>query len=444
MVTKLGQAKAQVRSLVAAGDYPRALRLLERLLTAAPLDHELRLHVGDVLAKIGLADEARVVYQAVGAYDVVAGHPLSAVVASHALDALGAPAPELLEEVARTYASGSASLTRFATRAAPVDPEMPVDVEGLTEQPFDDLVAAVQARAADFTSVEAPRPEHHPLAFLSELDAKSMLAVLLTVQVRRLEDGELVVRQGDAGTSLFLLAAGELRVVVTTPEGAEREVARLYENTLFGEMALITGTPRAASVAAVGAADVLEVSVQALAGVAAEIPGIAAELDRFARERLIKNLLATSPLFTPFTKDQQTELLRRFEGVEVGAGTEVIRENEAGLGLYVVLSGELEASRRAPGGDAVVLGRLSTGDIFGEMSLITRQPTSATVRALGKCMLLFLDRTYVERLAAAIPEISAYFSGVASRRAQGNTQRLGASPVPGDAVELDPADVLLL
>ena len=73
-------------------------------------------------------------------------------------------------------------------------------------------------------------------------------------------------------------------------------------------------------------------------------------LDRFTRERLIKNLLQTSPLFTPFTKAQQSDLLRRFEGHEVEPGTEVIREGEPGQGLFVVLSGELEVVGTTPAG----------------------------------------------------------------------------------------------
>jgi len=73
-------------------------------------------------------------------------------------------------------------------------------------------------------------------------------------------------------------------------------------------MALITGQPRTASVAAAGDADVIGVSKAALALVVAKLPAIRAALDQFSRERLIKNLLQTSPLFVPFTKSQQGEL----------------------------------------------------------------------------------------------------------------------------------------
>jgi CRP-like cAMP-binding protein len=257
------------------------------------------------------------------------------------------------------------------------------------------------------------------------------------------------MRQGGTGTSFFLVAGGELRVFVVSgsPTGSQppRELARLHEGSLFGEMALITAQPRVASVAAVGPAPVLEVTREALDRVREQSPAVQQALDRFARERLIRNLLATSPLFTPFTKDQQAELLRRFEGVEVDPGSEIIRQGDRGQGLYVVLSGSLQVSARPQGApDEVPLAELGAGDIFGEMSLIADQPTMATVRATSRCNLLFLARVYVERLASAIPEIHGYFATVAARRAEDNSLRLGAAPLPAEAIELDVSDMLLL
>jgi CRP-like cAMP-binding protein len=94
--------------------------------------------------------------------------------------------------------------------------------------------------------------------------------------------------------------------------------------------------------------------------------------------------------------------------------------------------------------DEFVLARLGGGDIFGEMSLVSAEPTTATVRAEGPCSLLFLERGYVERLAAAIPEIQAYFESVAERRARDNTLRLGARLTQDEVTELQPDDLVLL
>ncbi len=61
--------------------------------------------------------------------------------------------------------------------------------------------------------------------------------------------GEAIVRQGEAGASLFVVLAGEAVVTVATPHGA-REVRRLVPGMVFGEMSLLTGEPRTATVTA--------------------------------------------------------------------------------------------------------------------------------------------------------------------------------------------------
>ena len=85
--------------------------------------------------------------------------------------------------------------------------------------------------------------------------------------------------------------------------------------------------------------------------------------------------MATSPLFKPFNRMQQRDLLRRFTSHDVAPGTVVINEGEEGRGLFVVLSGELDVSRRAADGTTVPLGGLKTGDVFGEMSLLRNART---------------------------------------------------------------------
>lgn len=445
MSTTLGQARREARRLFKDGDYARALRAYEQILAAVPLDNHVRFKIADVLAKVGLTDEASQVYRNIAGHDIRTGHPLPAIVACEALKAMGQRTDEILATLAAAYASGSPNLGRFAVRQAPVPPETRIEgIDLVGTEPFDDLAYRARARALDLSGFTEIQQQFHPLPFFSELGPEAFLAVLRSLTVHRLDDGAVVTRQGEPGTALYLVAAGEVRVVVVEPGGQEREIARLYESSLFGEMALLTDQPRTASVVVVGEADIIEVSREALHRLTGQIPALKEVLDRFARERLIKNLLQTSPIFTPFTKAQQSDLLRRFEGHDVEPGTEVIREGEPGQGLFVVLSGQLEVVAQASSGHAVPLARLGTGDICGEMSLLANQPTSATVRALTRATVLFLAREYVERLTAAIPEIREYFRSVAARRAQDNNLRLRGRTLPQESQELDVSDVLLL
>jgi CRP-like cAMP-binding protein len=444
MKITLREARDEARRFRRNGDHPHALHAYQRILAALPLDYETRLAIADVLVEAGQTDAAAEVYRSVAIHNVRAGHPLPAIVAAYALGKLGQPVDDIFALLVKTYASGSPLLARFAVRTAPVDPSTVLEVGDIGHTgSLAHVMEQARKTALDLSVFVGYQEQYHPLPFLSELGPESLAAVLRSLTVLRLTDGQLVVRQGDAGDTLFLVADGELRVFVNTPAG-DKDVARLFENTLFGEMALITGQPRTASVAAAGDADVIGVSRAALALVIAKLPTIRAALDQFSRERLIKNLLQTSPLFVPFTKSQQGELLRRFEGHEVEAGTELIHEGERGRGLFLVLAGEVEVVARADTPEAVSLARLKPGDIFGEMSLVTDQPTSATVRATMRSSVLFLAREYVERLAEAIPQVQAYFEQVALNRARDNTMRFDRGALPSEAIEVDLSDVVLV
>jgi CRP-like cAMP-binding protein len=442
MKITLREARDEARRFRRNGDHPRALRAYQRILAALPLDYETRFAIADVLAEAGQTDAAADVYRSVAIHDLRAGHPLPAIVAAHCLAKLGQPINDIHALLVKIYASGSPQLAHFAVRPAPVDPSTMLDIGDIAHATTPaNVVELAHKTALDLSVFVGYQEQYHPLPFLSEMGPESFQAMLQSLSVLRLKAGEFVVRQGDAGDSLFLVAGGELRVVVGTPAG-DKDVARLFENTLFGEMALITGQPRSASVIAADEADVIGVSQAALGQVMAKLPAIRSELDRFSRERLIKNLLQTSPLFVPFTKSQQGDLLRRFEGLEVEPGAELIHQGEPGRGLFLVLGGEVEVVANADTAEAVSLARLKPGDIFGEMSLVTDQPTSATVRATMPTAVLFLAREYVERLAEAIPQVQAYFEQVALNRARDNTLRFDRGAQPTEAIEVDLSDVV--
>jgi CRP-like cAMP-binding protein len=75
----------------------------------------------------------------------------------------------------------------------------------------------------------------------------------------------------------------------------------------------------------------------------------------------------------------------------------------------------------------VSLARLRAGDVFGEMSLINNQPTSASVRAARRSTILFLARDYFQRLVQALPEIRRYFEELSARRGMESQLVLGAT-----------------
>jgi small-conductance mechanosensitive channel/CRP-like cAMP-binding protein len=100
--------------------------------------------------------------------------------------------------------------------------------------------------------------------------------------------GEPVIRQGDAGHDFFILQQGEVSVIVGRSGGSMAEVARLGPGKFMGEMSLMTGEPRSATVQAVQECEVVKVDKDAFHDVLAAAPALAEEITRILVERQIQ------------------------------------------------------------------------------------------------------------------------------------------------------------
>ena len=84
--------------------------------------------------------------------------------------------------------------------------------------------------------------------------------------------GETIVREGEPGSSMFVVAGGEAAVMI----GQSKEpVARLRAGDFFGEMSLLTGDPRSATVTAVTDCDVVELTAEGFRDVVMAEPAVA-------------------------------------------------------------------------------------------------------------------------------------------------------------------------
>ena len=348
------------------------------------------------------------------------------------LEAHGADPSDLVASLVVTYGSESDQLGKVATRIAPPPETTPIPIPDVRLASPPDAVPTAIARAEHATDEFKEFPEAlHPIPLLSAMSEAAFRRVLGTIVLRRLPVGAFVIREGEPGNSFFFVAGGQLNVFATDGLGRQTELARLGENAVFGEMALLSAQPRSASVGCLTEVDLLEVGRQSLATLADELGAVAQALHGFTRERLLGNLMATSALFKPFNRMQQRDLLRRFTSHDVAPGTVIINEGEEGRGLFIVLSGELDVSRTSAL-DTVPLGALKTGDVFGEMSIVRNARTAATVTAQRPATVLFLAREYVTRMVAGVPEIKSYLEALAEDREIDNQLALGEDDTPAD------------
>ena len=93
---------------------------------------------------------------------------------------------------------------------------------------------------------------------LFERADQSMLVTLSSrLRVRRFRRNEVIMHQGDPGDSLHIVGAGAVKIVLPSAEGEEAIIATLRPGDFFGELALLDGTPRSATVTALEPSETL-------------------------------------------------------------------------------------------------------------------------------------------------------------------------------------------
>jgi CRP-like cAMP-binding protein len=131
---------------------------------------------------------------------------------------------------------------------------------------------------------------------MRHLPAEQIEQILPCIHERQLKAGEILFRAGDAGDALYIVAHGKVEVLTNgaPPEGESlgAPIAVLAEGHAFGEMALLSGGPRTATIRAVEDSDLLRIGKDDFARLVATDPELAAAVKRISHQRAISNLSA--------------------------------------------------------------------------------------------------------------------------------------------------------
>ncbi len=299
-----------------------------------------------------------------------------------------------------------------------------LDLEG------DSLLHAVEAAAAQPTpahveeAMEAPDdPRTDPgalpkIPLFSDLPEDAFIALFEKCPLQRFEQGQLVFEQGDKADAFYVICGGRAQVF-RTDQGVRRDIATLEEGSFFGEMALLSEAPRSASVEAASEdTQVLAISAEILKELSAAHPSVSTALKKFCRQRMLSNLMNNAPLFAPFNRNDRRDLVQKFRARDVNKGDVLVKEGQSSDGLYLVLSGEVEVDA---GGTRIAT--LKEGEVFGEMSLLTRSPASASVRATRHTSLLRLPKQDFDLLILSHPQVLEHVSVLVDARKQADVRR---------------------
>ena len=224
-------------SLLARREYARAVPLLKREHEKYPSNPRIRLQYADALAGAGEADDAVAQYELTAKYYEDNGLTVQAIAVRKKA--------EKLREQAPAKNSGA----------------------GVNEPMF-----------------SRPVPKS---ALFEKLTEEERQAVVREMELETHDEGSVVISEGDPGTSMFLIASGEVKVFTRATGGATSSVylARLGEGDFFGEVSVLTGKPRTATITASQRTELLRLDKAKLDGVLSTYPGIRKVLEDFYKKR---------------------------------------------------------------------------------------------------------------------------------------------------------------
>jgi CRP/FNR family transcriptional regulator, cyclic AMP receptor protein len=107
-------------------------------------------------------------------------------------------------------------------------------------------------------------------------------------------------------------------------------------------------------------------------------------------------------LFSEFTPGELETLVDLVEPKTLPAGTLIVKQDEPGDCMYIIVDGSAKVIHRAKGKE-FLLATLSRGQFFGEIALVDEGPRSADVIAVEPCTVLALEQSVIRALAGVYP-----------------------------------------
>ncbi|XP_056017183.1 cAMP-dependent protein kinase regulatory subunit isoform X5 [Ostrea edulis] len=211
--------------------------------------------------------------------------------------------------------------------------------------------------------------------------------------------GEIIIQQGtlyddgDEGDNFYVIDQGEVDIFVN-----DEHVTTIGEGGSFGELALIYGTPRAATVKAKGDVKLWGIDRDSYRRI---LMG-----STIRKRKMYEEFLGKVSILDNLDKWERLTVADAFEPVQFEDGQEIVRQGEPGDDFFIITEGSAAVlQRRSENDEPVEVGRLGISDYFGEIALLLDRPRAATVIARGPLKCVKLDRARFERVLGPCSDI---------------------------------------
>ncbi len=226
-------------------------------------------------------------------------------------------------------------------------------------------------------------------AHLSDLQLENVFSVMKKQTYQR---GDIVIKQYDQGEDFYIVASGRYEVLVSPDKKSAAKPVIEYNGVgTFGELSLMYGKPRAATVRVIGKKGT---------------PNVLWSLDRRSFRRLVMKSTSGDLVKTlrsvKVLKSLAVAQLKRLADLlgeeRFKANDKIITQGESGDTFYVIKEGSVRCTISQDGGEEKEVLRLEKGQYFGERALLTNDKRAANVIADGKVVCLQIKRSAFEEV----------------------------------------------
>jgi len=196
---------------------------------------------------------------------------------------------------------------------------------------------------------------------------------------------DVIIQQGDEGDNFYIIDQGAVDIYVN-----DTKVVNLSEGGSFGELALIYGTPRAATVKAATDVKLWGIDRDSYKRILME--------STIRKRKQYEEFLGTVSILENLDKWERLTIADALESIHFNAGEVIIKKGDTGNDFYIIVEGSAAVTEYKENVEDELL--LGTSDYFGEVSLILDRPRSATVTAKEPLKCVKLDRARFERVLA--------------------------------------------
>ncbi len=238
------------------------------------------------------------------------------------------------------------------------------------------------------------------LPIFADLSEPQFREMLIDSPVHLKKPGEIIFERLDYTNTFWSIVRGTVEAHISLSTG--RRIP-LHAGTFFGELGLMSGRRRLATITAATDCVLIETPRKQMLKLISSVESVKRQLD----ETFIMRQL--SVIFPNALRSMITELsakvtLKNFKKEET-----LFREGDPGDALYIIRKGQVKVSRKDPRGNEITRSYIAAGNYFGEIALLSEDvvPRTATVTAVVATETAVIDKRSFRALLAADPKDNA-------------------------------------